>query len=127
MFGRSRRAKQSPSPQDDPNSIGNIAVERGYITRFELDEAMRAQQARLPLGEILIEMGKLTRHELEELLFEQKIRRGEVKDREEIIRFERRKSRTRIRLMQDGFKEVRDDVRKLATTVMAASVRASGK
>jgi hypothetical protein len=66
-------------PFIDPDSFGNIALEKHYITKEDLILALEKQNARLPLGEILVECGKLTDTQKEEILMEQERRR--CKDR----------------------------------------------
>ena len=52
--------------------LGEILMEKGYITEKELMEAMEAQkELKKPLGELLIEMGYITSKELVEALSEQ--------------------------------------------------------
>ena len=52
--------------------LGEILIEKGYITEKELMEAMEAQkELKKPLGELLIEMGYITSKELVEALSEQ--------------------------------------------------------
>lgn len=52
--------------------LGEILIEKGYITKKELLEAMEAQkELKKPLGELLIEMGYITSKELVEALSDQ--------------------------------------------------------
>lgn len=114
--------KKPVSPDSDPNSIGNLAVERGFITKTDLSGAVAVQQRRLPLGEILVEMGKLTKIQLEELLFEQRVRRGEIKDKQAIYRYERRRLEYRLSQVRDGFKEASTDLKNLTDHILNIAV-----
>jgi hypothetical protein len=105
----------SNGPSADPNSIGNMAVEKGYITSGDLEAAVSIQQERLPLGRILVDMGKLTDDDLNDLLFEQKVRRGEIEDVEIITQHERLKMHRKIREVRSGFKEIKEDAKRAAT------------
>jgi hypothetical protein len=107
-----------PLPEDDPTSIGNLAIERGYITSQDLLEAVMVQQKRLPLGEILVEMGKLTKDQLRDLIFEQQVRRGEITDKNQIIEFERQKMHRQLGKVREGFQEVRRELKKLSASVL---------
>lgn len=108
-------------PSSDPNSIGNMAVEKGYITSSDLDAAVRIQQERLPLGRILVDMGKITDDELSDLLFEQKVRRGEIRDVEVITQHERLKMHRKIREVRSGLKEIKEDAKRAAATFFTAT------
>ena len=121
MFHKLRAKKVTLLPEEDPNSIGNLAVEKGFITQEDLTRAVTIQKERLPLGEILIDMGKLSRDQLEELLFEQDVRKGNVKDRKKILQFEKKKRHLRIQKMKDGFADVRQDIQKLGDSVTLLS------
>jgi len=101
----------------DPNSLGNLALERGFITEADLDAALNIQKERLQLGQLLVEMGKLTMDQLEELLLEQKIRRGEVKDPNILIQFERRKKKGRLVAMRQRFAEARADAESVTASI----------
>jgi len=69
-------AEKKYDPYTDPDSFGNIAIEKSYITRDELLSALDKQEERLPLGEILISMGKLTAWQRDEILIEQEKRKA---------------------------------------------------
>jgi hypothetical protein len=75
MAAQSLVAQQFEDPFTDPTSFGNIALERGYITREDLVAAVDQQSRRAPLGEILLDMGKLTALQIEDVLMEQARRR----------------------------------------------------
>lgn len=104
-------------PESDPSSIGNLAVELGYITMDELRTAVKMQQQRLPLGRILMEMGKLTEEQLEDLLFEQRVRRGEIKDKDLIRQHQRSKMRHKMTQIKDGFREMRAETKRLTDSL----------
>lgn len=108
-------------PEADPSSIGNLAIELGYITMDELRAAVKVQQQRLPLGRILVEMGKLTEEQLEDLLFEQQVRRGEIRDRTAITQYQRKKMRRKMTQIKDGFKEMRVDTKRLTDSLFGAT------
>jgi len=70
---------KSDSPLDpflDPDSFGNIALEKQYITSDDLRDAIQQQEKRLPLGEILVLQGKLTLEQRDDILLEQDRRRA---------------------------------------------------
>jgi hypothetical protein len=118
-----------PAPESDPSSIGNLAIELGYITTDELRAAVNVQQQRLPLGRILVEMGKLTEEQLDDLLFEQKVRRGEIKDKEAIMQYQRLKMRRKMVQLKDGFKEMGASTKRLTDSLFgtAHSLKAGAK
>lgn len=103
--------------EQDPNSLGNIALERGYITEEDLEAALNIQKERLQLGQLLVEMKKITEDQLEELLLEQKIRRGEIKDQAVLIQFERRKKKSRLVAMREKFAEARADAESVTASI----------
>ncbi len=104
-------------PEDGPDSIGQIAVERQYITREDLAEALCVQRQRMKLGQILVDLGKLTEEQLGDLLLEQRIRRGEKISAAEMHRHERRKLHRRIGAVGDVFKSMGAEARGLANSV----------
>lgn len=104
-------------PEADPSSIGNLAIELGYITEDELRQAVQVQQQRLPLGRILVEMGKLTEAQLSDLLFEQRVRRGEIRDKAVIVQHRREKMRRTMAQLKAGFKEVGDETKRLTDSL----------
>jgi hypothetical protein len=124
-----RKTKKETPPKEDPSSIGNIALELGYITQEELNAAVGVQQQRLPLGRILVDMGKLTETQLEELLFEQRVRRGEINDKGVMAQHERAKLHQKMGEVQAGFRELRDDAKRLSGSLFETSqmVRARAK
>lgn len=67
--------KKYTPPQEDPDSFGNIVVEKGYASPEKVQEAVKIQAERLPLGDILVSMGVLTAYQRDEVLLEQKLRR----------------------------------------------------
>ncbi len=62
------------APENGPEQIGKLALDRGLVTFEQLSEAIREQERRrsaggqLPIGEILIDLGFLARAQLEALL-----------------------------------------------------------
>lgn len=114
---RHENGKVDP-PESDPSSLGNLAVELGYITQDELKAAVSVQQARLPLGQILVDMGKLTTSQLEELLFEQKVRRGEIRDKAVLAQYERSRLHKKMGAIKDGFKEMRETTRSFSASLL---------
>lgn len=117
LFFRKVNGGSKVNPEDDASSIGNLAIELGFITKEDLLAAILVQQTRLPLGEILIEMGKLNEDQLSELLFEQRVRRGEVKNEQQILEHQQKRKRRRLKQVQRGFREVREDSQKLADSL----------
>lgn len=111
----------------DPYSLGNLALERGYITKDDLEAALKIQKERLQIGQLLVEMKKLTEDQLEELLLEQKILRGEVKDKNVLIQFERRKKKGRLIAMRQKFAEARVEAEgvtaSITTTLLEMKVK----
>lgn len=103
--------------QEHPDSIGNMAVERGYITTEDLAEALRVQRERMKLGQILVELGKLSEEQLECLLLEQRIRRGERISADEMRRHERKKLHRRIGAVSGAFKGMGAQARNLVGSV----------
>lgn len=108
-------------PETDPSSIGNLAIELGYITLDELRVAVRVQQQRLPLGRILVDMGKLTEEQLDDLLFEQQVRRGEIKDKTVITQRQRAKMRRKMTQIKDGFKEMGAETKRFTDTLFGVA------
>jgi hypothetical protein len=112
--------KKKPAPVLDPRkdaaSIGNLAIELGYITPEVLEEALKIQKERVKLGQILVDMEAITSEERDELLMEQKIRWGKV-CKEDQIAFERKKKRRRIRALGSVFKEAAEDARQFVASV----------
>jgi hypothetical protein len=51
--------------------IGQILIQRGFISQDELNQALRQQKLRI--GETLVQAGRITLHELEEALTYQKV------------------------------------------------------
>jgi hypothetical protein len=66
---------KSADPYNDPTSIGNLAIEKGYATLEQVAKAIRKQEERQPLGKILVDQGVLTELQLAELLIDQETRR----------------------------------------------------
>jgi len=100
----------------DPCSLGNLAIERGYITSEDLEQALKVQKERLRIGELLVEMGKLNQDQLDELLMEQKIKRGEAGVREE-LKFQRLRKRNRLIAMKEKFAEATGDSRTVTASI----------
>lgn len=92
-------------PKQDPLSIGNLAIQRGYATLKQVQEAARKQEARLPLGEILIEDGVLTSAQLEELLMEQEVRRKHMNEHA-AAKFVQKKRREKMKEVTASLKMV---------------------
>jgi hypothetical protein len=74
--------------QKDDTSLGNILLEKGYVSEDALERAIRIQKSQSLLGRILVNMGPdsggITEEQLEEALLEQKIRRKKAKASEVI-------------------------------------------
>lgn len=105
LGGFFKRSVNGSVAAEDPYALGNLAVELGYISPSTLEEALKIQKERL--GDILVEMKALSREQLVELLFEQKIRRGGV-PHGEVIAFESRKRRSRVRELGSVFESAAD-------------------
>lgn len=112
------KKKSAPvvDPREDVASIGNLAIELGFITPEVLEEALKIQKERAKLGQILVDMKAITAEERDELLMEQKIRRGEI-DKKGQIDFERKKKRRRIKALGLVFEEAASDARKFVASV----------
>ncbi len=63
---------ESPAPHAEPDNhtlLGQVMVELGYITIYQLDEALQIQRAEFkndvkPLGQVLLELGYCTPNQL---------------------------------------------------------------
>ena len=108
-------------PEKDEASIGNLAMELGYITPTVLVEALRVQKKRILLGEILVKMEAITREQLEELLFEQRLRRDQA-SKIEIITHERKKMRRQFQELGSVFKDATCHANKFVATVKLADI-----
>jgi len=99
------------NPRNDPTSIGNLAVARGYATKEQVAAAVQKQEERTPLGEILVEQGVITHQQLEDLLIEQEITRQHLTDYDasRLIRDRRR----------EKMREVSTSLRDVAVSITA--------
>ena len=83
--------------QEDPNSLGNILIEFGYVTPDVLEKAIKIQKSQSLLGRILVNMkpeeGGITEEQLEEALLEQKVRRRKARPLDVIRSNSKRHSR----------------------------------
>ena len=102
----------------DPHSFGNLALERGYITLDDLEEALKVQKDRLKLGDILVEMGALTLGQREELLLEQELLQTGKMGAHDELELCRLKKRNRILAMKEKFAEARGNSEALTKSVM---------
>ena len=66
----------------DDNSIEGILMNMDFITEDQLRQAVAIQCQQSPLGEILVDMGAITQYQLDEAHMLQKISRGEASDAE---------------------------------------------
>lgn len=123
MIGK--RGRSVPCPEEDPNSIGNLAVELRFITEETLKKAIRTQKERMRLGEILLDMKVITSDQLAELLFEQRLRRGEA-SREEIRKFERIRQQRGLRSLTTHFQEAAESVRGFTTDLQLMAAKIDG-
>ena len=121
-----RGSKDDETPKEivekakvDPNSIGNLAIEMGWCTPADIEEAMNVQRGRPRLGQILVDLGKLTEEQRIDLLIEQRLRKGEKVSSEELRQHERMKFRRRIVGIKEGFREAGTEAKNTATTVLA--------
>jgi hypothetical protein len=128
MFGFPHRGNDNTPVMDqdpfedaknDPHSMGNLAIEKGYITEEDLREALKVQKERLKLGDILVEMGKLTFSQRDELLMEQSILRGEVSDKKILLKYETTRKRNRLEQMKQKFSEARGDAKEVTASITA--------
>ncbi len=120
----SRNGIEDVPPESNPDSIGNLAIEKGYITTDDLAEALKVQRERMQLGQILLEMyreskGKrgLSEEQLECLLLEQRLRKGEKISHDDLRRHERKKLHRRIGAVTGTFKNMGAEARNLASAV----------
>ena len=68
---KSKQPKNSPAPDQSRTLLGQILVELGYITIYQLDEALYIQKndkeagkEQKPLGQILLELGYCSPNQL---------------------------------------------------------------
>ena len=102
---RNGKAYEPLDPSQDPSSIGNLAIRKGYATRQQVIAAAQKQEERQPLGQILIEAGVLTSVQLEELLIEQEIERRHMNERQE-SKLIRKKKREKLSEVTRGLHDV---------------------
>ena len=127
MFFKLFNRSNGISPDIDPNSIGNMAIEKGWITRDVLSEALRMQRKLLAqdtgpversrwlqIGHILVDAGYITDEQRDELVMEQRIRKGEKISYEEMRCYEKRKLRRRINGVSERVKEAGTEARNFA-------------
>jgi hypothetical protein len=100
----------------DPDSIGSILREWGYVTDDELEKAVKIQKSQQQLGQILIDLtdGRLTNEQVEEAFMEQKIRRRKASHRE-ITAFNSRKKRRLVSGIQTEFATICTKLDEVAT------------
>lgn len=67
--------------EDPPVRVGEILIEMGYLTRLQLERALRKQKeadvrgdSHIPVGRILAESGIITAEQLQTALAEQRVR-----------------------------------------------------
>ena len=99
-----KKVNGTSDPYQDPTSIGNLAIEKGFATRVQVLNALRKQEVRVPLGEILVEDGVLTHGQLESLLIDQEILRGRF-NRKKAAQFIRDKKREKMREVSEGLRD----------------------
>lgn len=99
-------------PFDDPLSIGNLAISRGFATPEQVRLALKKQERRQPLGEILVEDQVLTRLQLEELLHEQGLLKA--KNRNHATKMVLEHQRGRIKDMAEAFRDLKVTVKEFA-------------
>ena len=76
-----KRRKRSLPPEKDPHSLGNIAVREGHVTQAHLEELIVEfkSDCERRIGEFLVEKGVLTKVQLQELLLMQvRLRKAEA-------------------------------------------------
>ena len=102
------------------DSLGNILLELGYITREQLEAAIRIQKSQIRLGVILVEeLGAITTEQLEEALLEQEIR----KKKNNLRALKKLYSRKQNRLVS----EVKNSMTVLAAKVDKVTLKAVGE
>lgn len=111
--------EQIEKARSNPLSIGNLAVELGYCTPTDIEEALKVQRERLKLGQILVDLGKLTEDQLADLVIEQRIRKGEKVSTDELRRHERSKFHRRVVAITDGFRRAGNEAKETAQAVTA--------
>jgi len=120
----SKKSVEAPHQQEDPNSFGNIAIEKGFITQKELEQVLKLQEARL--GEILVKEGMLTSDQRDEIFIEQKIRKGEKVSPDQLRVVERKKMRRHLQEVTDCFKEASSNARETASAITAGAKALGG-
>lgn len=88
--------------EKDENSLGNILLELGYVTREALEQAVGVQKSQSMLGQVLVKMGPekggITESQLEVALREQELR--QLRPRE-IIKENSRRHKKLLKEVQD--------------------------
>lgn len=97
MFSFKKANGKHKFPGEDPNSIGNLAVELGYMTKDQL----------------------------EDVLFEQRVRRGEITDKDKMIEHQRARQRRKVRQIRDGFRELREDSKRFSEALFDGDIEAA--
>ena len=93
----------------NPNSLGRVLLDLGYITQLDLDAAITVQQQQeIKLGIILMEMNMITKEQLHEGLVEQKIRAGTAKDHE-VLNF----TKNRLSRHKEILSQMSEDLKEL--------------
>jgi phage terminase Nu1 subunit (DNA packaging protein) len=109
--------------KEDSLLLGTMAVERGYVTREDVEEVLAMQQAKL--GTLLVREKKLTQEQLDDLLLEQAIMRGDVTDTETLRKFERQKFRRGIAAVKNTLSEASAQCKSFNADLIA--IRANSK
>lgn len=103
-------------PFRDPTSIGNLAIVKGYATKWQILEALADQKTRTPLiDKILLEHEILTEDQLEELLHMQAVKRS--KSPSEITCMELKRMRTKAREATASLQETTCAMQAFATNI----------
>jgi hypothetical protein len=109
---------RTPPQTIEDEMLGSLAVELGYCTEKDIEEALLAQRERLHLGQILVDLGKLTEEQRSDLLVEQKMRRGEKIPAVMLRQHERRKLRKNAAAISGHYQRIGTEAQGLASHIL---------
>ena len=102
MFGKKK------SPDEDPTSLANVLVDFGWVTKDQVDEALRDQGGQL-IGQCMLAKGFITAEQLDVALLHQGSGRGTISDGEAGLRALEQKNGIQQKLI-DSVKEMTESV-----------------
>ncbi len=115
---------QRERAMEDPTSLGNILVMLGWCTKDQIVAAVKRIEAAYDnkIGRYLITEGIISEPQLEEALFRQRMERGQISRREEMV-YHKGQQRKGLKAVRAGFAEVSKlshDIQELAIRAKAA-------